>query len=192
MAKEEDRKRLLDHFRAALEEGDALRTPSVLVDHSNGLATSPVSPVVSMPSYSSSIPPPSAPPTSSSAIMLIGGVVMILLIGVIVYLVMNRSVVPPRTGATASQPSVLGHDDDDEDDDEVIHITTGVDGTKTHADQDVAQSQMLRTQRGMPQMPQMRPGNLQPGQRSNEGGGGSTKLQQKEQDDPLFQELAEE
>lgn len=180
-----DRKRLSSLFRDALGEGDVIATPDVLLDD-------PHVPVLAQPSYGAARVADGASGASSPLVWVLAGVVL-LLVCAVGYLLWSRSDgghgdadVTMERGKAHPAVSLA---DDEEDDEEVAHITGGV-PVRDDA------LQMQRTQRGMPQMPQMRPTNFQaPAHKKAAAAAPRRPIEGDEgdegDDDPLFQSLDE-
>ena len=193
MESEADRKRLLNLFRAPLEEGDILNNPDVLSHTESapqGFAPVSLSPHEG-PVYGTSAT--TVAPSSVSGRTMVTLVVIVVLIGIIVYLLvtMRYRVVTDERMLQSRSKAIL--DDDEEEDDEVMQITNYVAGELPVevSSEEIAKKHMARAQRGMPQMGQMRPSNHAPGNASGRSDAESaTKLRRHEGDnDPMFQTL---
>ena len=180
MSRETDRKRLLELFRGPLSQDDVLQTPDVLSADAVSAGT-PFSAASradpAYPAYTGSardhLTTPSAP--SFGIGYLVGVGIIVLLLGIIVYLLVFRHEVP----SDAPRRRVLDDDNEEDIDGEVAGITDTISNigslpvSETTSDEEDASQlgdmAMKRATRGMPQMGQMRPANLQTG-----GGGGAT------------------
>ena len=204
MSSEADRKRLLDLFREPLSGDDVIRTPDALSSAEAAFPPPPHLASLNTASYGSSAPshppypahPPHPPPTSLSQTFgishLVGIGVILLLLGLVAYLLMRETSAPPPTTTRTNRMLT-------DDDDEIAAITDGMEDAGDVGDVpiqsgEVGEIALKRAARGMPQMGQMRPANLQSGG-GTAGAGGSgahvprTKRAVAEDDDPMFQEL---
>lgn len=187
-----DRKRLSSLFREALGEGDVLATPDVLLHDSHVPVAHPPyqgSGATGAATSGATSGATSAATSATSPLLWILVGVVLLLVGAVGYLLWSGD----RPGAlhgenahavhgpgVASVPPAVSLEEDDE----VAHLT-GHDEPV-----DAGGLQMQRTQRGMPQMPQMRPTNFQAPPKKKAP---RRPVEEEEEgdDDPLFQALEE-
>lgn len=202
---ETDRQRLLELFRKPLEDGDVLSTPDVVGVGGDGgppllppADSSGPSGAVAFgsPNYQSSTAASAGATLSVPTwVVVVGvGVVVMILLGVIAYLLVTQQ---SESGSKdGDAPGHRGHEADDDYDEEVADLTEN-DGPppptiKESVGAGLAERRMVPSQRGMPQMPQMRP-NMQvggaedsrPAAAPRAGGHGG------DEGDPMFQALDE-